>query len=67
MLSIQDPSRLRDMGKNQLLSHGMFGFGFKHTKLGISSFQKCEFYCVSVPHSGPFSHFYRVKHIHHME
>lgn len=36
------------MGKSQLLSHGMFGFGFKHTKLGISSFQKCVSFIVLV-------------------
>lgn len=36
------------MGKSQLLSNGMFGFGLKYTKLGISSLQKFESFIVLV-------------------
>lgn len=45
MLPIQDPSRLRDVGKSPMFSHGMLGFGFEVYLIG--DFQLLGmFYCV---------------------
>lgn len=47
-----------------MLSNGLFGFGLKYTKLGISSLPKSVSFIVSVsvPHSGTFSNFYSVTY-----
>lgn len=45
MLPIQDPSRLKDVGKSPMFSHGMLGFGFEGYLIG--DFQLLGmFYCV---------------------